>query len=120
MKRPRIVCLCGSTRFGDAFAKAQNDLTLDGNIVLSVGNTANSDDELFTGMGTAERRLLKARLDVLHLHKILLCDEVYVLNQDGYIGESTEREIEFAKSLGKVVRYLEPPSQAPKVETEDT
>ena len=105
--RPKIVCLCGSTRFGAAFAKAQNDETIAGNIVLTVGCNTHSDDESFAGMDVAARRLLKAKLDVLHLHKIDLCDEILVLDVDGYIGESTEREIVYAQSRGKRVRYLE-------------
>ena len=103
---PKIVALLGSTRFTSAFAEAQNRLTLEGHIVLSVGCVTHSDDELFASMDPAERRLLKAKLDVLHLHKIVLADEVLVLDVGNYIGESVEREIEYAKSLSKGIRYL--------------
>jgi len=105
--RPNIVCICGSTRFHEAFARAQNEETIAGNIVLTVGSYLHSDDEQFANMNPAALRLLKAKLDVLHLHKILMCDEVLVLNVGGYIGESTEREVVFAQSTGKPVRYLE-------------
>ena len=73
-ERPKIVCLVGSTRFGDAFAKANLDETLAGNIILSVGCTAHSDSQL----GLDEKT--KAALDELHKRKIDLCDEVLVLN----------------------------------------
>lgn len=49
----------------------------------------------------------KARLDELHLRKIDLADEVLILNVGGYIGESTRRELAYAQSLGKSVRFLE-------------
>ena len=103
---PKIVALSGSTRFTAAFAKAQNEFTLMGYIVLSVGSVTRSDDELFASMTPDERRLLKARLDVLHQHKVALADEVYVLDVGGYIGDSTLQEIEWAKSLNKRIRYL--------------
>jgi nucleoside 2-deoxyribosyltransferase len=48
-----------------------------------------------------------AKLDELHLRKIDLADYVFVLNIDGYIGESTRREIEYANATGKPVVYLE-------------
>jgi nucleoside 2-deoxyribosyltransferase len=52
--------------------------------------------------------LQKAALDELHLRKIELADEVLVLNVNGYVGESTRREISYAEQLGKPVHWLEP------------
>lgn len=49
----------------------------------------------------------KAKLDELHLRKIDLADEVLILNVGGYIGQSTSRELEYAKSKGKIIRFLE-------------
>lgn len=46
-------------------------------------------------------------LDDMHLRKIDLADEIFVINVGGYIGESTSREIEYAQATGKTVRYLE-------------
>ena len=97
----RVVTLCGSTRFKDAFFEAQKRLTLAGNIVISVGLFGHSgDDEVWTE-GT------KAMLDDMHKRKIDMADEIYVINVGGYIGESTRSEIEYAKAAGKGVRYLE-------------
>lgn len=107
MNRPTIVCLCGSTRFKDAFTDAQLNETLAGRIVLTIGCNMRSDAEIFSGLSDAALRLVKAKLDVLHFAKIDLADEILVLNVGGYIGESTEREIEYAKMRGKRVRYLE-------------
>ena len=107
MTKPTSVYFCGSTRFWDEFQKQNQKWTLQGMIVLTVGCNLKSDAELFTNMSPEELRKVKAKLDVLHFRKIDLCDQVYVLNVGGYIGESTEREIEYAKSLGKHVYYLE-------------
>lgn len=97
-----VITLCGSTRFKDAFMETQKRLTLDGNIVISVGLFGHSgDDEVWTE-GT------KAMLDDMHRRKIDMADGIYVINVGGYIGESTRSEIEYAKSIGKTVTYLEP------------
>jgi hypothetical protein len=98
---PRKVCLCGSTRFKDAFVAANRAETLAGNIVLSVGMFGHDEGLDMDGP-------IKAMLDELHLHKIDLADEVLVLNPGGYVGSSTRREIEYAHARGKPVRYLEP------------
>lgn len=50
---------------------------------------------------------IKDLLDELHFRKIDICDEVFIINKDGYIGESTRNEIEYAEKLGKPINYLE-------------
>jgi 8-oxo-dGTP pyrophosphatase MutT (NUDIX family) len=102
-QRPTVVCLCGSTRFGEAYREANLRETLAGKIVLSIGCDTKSDHDL-AAAGTA---INKEDLDLLHLHKIDLADEVLVLNVDGYVGDSTYREIQYARRMGKRVRYLE-------------
>jgi len=99
-QRPGIVCLCGSTRFKEAYETATKAETLRGKVVLSVGFFGHVEGE-----PTAD---LKAMLDELHLRKIEMADEVFILNVDGYIGKSTQAEIEYAGKIGKVVRYLVP------------
>ncbi len=132
-KKPTVVCLCGSTRFGQAYKDAMRDETLAGKIVLTVGLLGHEEGIDMAGP-------VKAMLDELHLRKIDLADEVLVLNvgsqkcpacskmhfhakmiacgcgQDmrqmeriGYVGESTRREIAYALSLGKPIRYLNAP-----------
>lgn len=96
----KVITLCGSTRFKDEFMEAQKKLTLEGNIVLSVGLFGHSGDEEVWTPGT------KDMLDDMHLRKIDMADEIYVVNVDGYIGESTKREIAYAESHGKKVNYL--------------
>lgn len=105
--RPHVVCLCGSTRFSEAYQQANLQETLAGRIVLTIGADMKSDNELFTSMSEVELAETKQRLDSLHLQKIDLSDSILVLNVDGYIGESTKREIEYATQAGKLVRYWE-------------
>lgn len=110
---PKVVCLCGSTRFMEAFQKANLNETLKGNIVLSIGCNTKSDVELFSAQNRdAEFEETKRKLDELHKRKIDLADEVFVLNVNGYIGESTRSEIEYAEAHNKPVRYLEPLSKS--------
>lgn len=104
--RPTIVCLCGSTRFIDAFRSANLKETLAGNIVLSYWLETKSDaDLLAAGDLTPD---FKEGLVQLHKRKIDLADEILVLNVGGYVGESTRSEIAYARTLGKAVRWLEP------------
>lgn len=96
-----VITLCGSTRFKEQFLEAQKRLTLEGNIVISVGLFGHSgDDEVWTE-GTKEM------LDDMHKRKIDMADSIYVINVGGYIGSSTRSEIEYAKKNGKEVHYLE-------------
>ena len=98
-----IVCLCGSTRFMDAFFEAGWALTLRGWIVLSVGVSKHGPaDHAGEALGTE----VCEKLDELHKRKIDLCHEVFVLDVDGYIGDSTKSEIEYAEKIGKPVKYL--------------
>ncbi len=100
---PSIVCLCGSTRFMDAFHAAGWQFTLNGEIVLSVGVCKHAEHH----GGEALGQEVADALDELHLRKIDLADRVFVLNVGGYIGDSTRKEIEYAKSKGKLIGYLE-------------
>ncbi len=102
--RPIVVCLCGSTRFMQAFQDANLRETLEGKIVLSIGCNTKSDDDL-VAVGMV---INKEALDTLHLFKIDLADEILVLNVGDYVGESTRREIEYAQHKGKGIRWLEP------------
>jgi hypothetical protein len=95
--RPEIVCICGSTRFVDEMRAANRDLTFAGAIVVAPGET----DESITNEQ-------KAALDALHLRKIDLADRVLVVNPGGYVGESTSREIAYARATGKPISFTDP------------
>lgn len=103
---PPIVCLCGSTRFYAEFQQANYDLTMRGEIVLSVGFYPHASARHGHGEGVGHDSAAKAGLDELHKRKIDLADYVLVLNVGGYIGESTRSEIVYALAIGKPVRYL--------------
>ena len=98
----KVITLCGSTRFKEQFFEVQKRLTLEGNIVISVGLFGHSGDNEVWKEGTKEM------LDDMHKRKIDMADEIFVINVGGYIGSSTRSEIEYAKEHGKAVRYLEP------------
>ena len=97
----KVITLCGSTRFKEEFLEAQKRLTLEGNIVISVGLFGHSGDDVVWTEG------VKDMLDRQHLAKIDLADEIYVINVGGYIGDSTRREIAYAEYKGKSITYLE-------------
>lgn len=104
-----VITLCGSTRFKDEFMATQKRLTLEGNIVISVGLFGHSgDQEVWDGMDEGTLSKTKAMLDDMHKRKIDMADSIFVINVGGYIGESTKSEIEYAKNHGKKVEYLEP------------
>ena len=104
----KVITLCGSTRFKDEFMKAQKDLTLKGNIVISVGLFSHSgDDEVWENMDEGTLTKTKEMLVDMHKRKIDMADEIFVINVGGYIGDSTKSEIEYATKTGKKVNYLE-------------
>ncbi|GAA1876453.1 hypothetical protein [Lapillicoccus jejuensis] len=106
--RPTIVCLCGSSRFHDAFQRASYERTMAGEIVLSIGfyPHATAEHGHGHGEGVGHDSAEKVALDELHQRKIDLADYVLVLDVDGYVGESTRREVEYAARHGVPVRYL--------------
>lgn len=99
-KKYKVITLCGSTKFEKEFMEVQRDLTLKGNIVLSVGffsHCSSIDIDTKT----------KEMLDDMYKRKIDMADEIFVINVGGYIGKSTRSEIEYARSTSKKVSYLE-------------
>jgi hypothetical protein len=101
--KTKIVCYCGSLRVAmDAFKKAEYEAVVNGEIALlpccmfvDIQREYGAESDY------------KAHADEVHKRKIDICDEVFVLNVGGYIGESTQSEIEYAKSLKKPIIYLE-------------
>ena len=97
-----VITLCGSTRFRAEYERVQKELTLQGNIVISVGLFGHSGDDEVWKDGEKEM------LDEMHLAKIDMADEIFVINPGGYIGQSTSREIAYARNRGKTVKSLCP------------
>lgn len=98
----KVITLCGSTKFKEDFLREQKRLSLEGNIVISVGLFGHSGDDEVWCAGTKEM------LDDMHKRKIDMADEIYVINKNGYIGTSTKSEIEYAKKTNKKVNFMEP------------
>ena len=98
----KVITLCGSTKFKDEFIETQKQLSLAGNIVISVGLFGHSGDAEVWNEG------IKEMLDDMHKRKIDMADEIFVINKGGYIGSSTRSEIEYATAHGKKINYLEP------------
>ena len=95
--RPEIVCICGSVRFVDEMRAANRELTFAGVIVVAPGEAG----EVITDEQ-------KSALDALHLRKIDVADRVLVVNPGGYVGQSTRREISYARATGKPVSFTDP------------
>lgn len=110
---PEVVCLCGSTRFEDAYRAENRRLTLAGKIVLTVGVFGHSEP----GTLTDEQ---KAQLDALHKRKIDLADRIHVINVDGYVGDSTREEIAYARARDIPVTWLEPEHALPPADAQET
>lgn len=96
---PKIMCFSGSTKFKDMFFALHKKYTMAGYITLIPAFFAKAGDYVSNEEQTA--------LFDLHLAKLNLCDIVFVINVGGYLGDSTKLEIEYAKTLGKEIWYLE-------------
>jgi hypothetical protein len=96
---PEIVTICGSGRFLKQMHEVEERLTLEGKIVLMIG--VNTKDVA----RTENMEHYKPMLDELHLRKIDISNRVYVVDVDGYIGESTRREIAYSEKKGKPIEY---------------
>jgi len=105
-EKPKIICLCGSSRFVAEMAIIAWSFEKEGYIALGlhllpIGYKTDVVDHLAEAEGVA------AQMDALHLKKIDLADEIFIVNKNRYIGESTKREIEYATRLKKPIKYLE-------------
>ena len=101
-----VITLCGSTKFKEEFLRIEQELTWKGNVVISVGGFAHADGiwDKMTKEKKAEKEKLLAKI---HRKKIDMADEIFVINKNGYIGNSTKTEILYAKEKNKQINYLE-------------
>ena len=110
MEKPKVICLCGSTRFTEQMLIKQWELTKQGHIVLS---WCALPESYYSGEEKAhigDQEGVKEIVDAVHMRKIDLADEVFILNVGGYVGESTSSEMAYAKEQGKIIRWLEEPN----------
>ncbi|WP_205857813.1 hypothetical protein [Phytoactinopolyspora endophytica] len=100
----KVITPCGSTKFEAEFAEVNQQLTMGGCVVISLGMFSLPDLPDYDWI--ADGADIKGRLGAVHFQKIRMADEVYIVDPGGYVGESTRREIAYAESLDKPVRYL--------------
>lgn len=96
----KIVTLCGSSKFKREFRIIEKKLALDGYLVLSLSFYSHSDNMKLS-------IIQKTKLDIIHLKRMMMSDIIYIINKNGYIGNSTKREIKLATFLNKKILYLE-------------
>lgn len=101
MKRT-IICILGSSKFKDRILGHKQRLSLQGKIVLDAGFFHHVDKLPITDED-------KRRLDELVLDKVEMADEVYVVDEKGYIGQTTRKAIEHALRLKKPITFEEHP-----------
>lgn len=102
----RVVFLCGSRRFADAYSKADREETAAGRIAVACyAGPAGADQPEAPGTSPGAQGFSSRS-------KIDLADEVLVLNVGGYVGEATAREVAYASAQGKPLRWLEPPGSS--------
>lgn len=96
----KVVVLIGSTRFFNHFFEEAWRITNEDHSIVILPNFRPDN------MMSKEFDVDEEILEDIGYSKIDFCDEVVVVNYDNYIGSSTRREIEYAKSIGKPIRYL--------------
>lgn len=101
----KIITVCGSLRFYKEMMEIAEKMELKGNCMLvPIYNPNKPSKDDFT----EEEALM---LDKMHKERIKLADQVLVVNVNNYIGDSTKKEIEYAKSLKKEIMYYTDISQ---------
>lgn len=100
-KKFQVIALIGSTKFKDHFIRLQKEFTIGGYIVLSPCIFSHADPE-DNKVSTVE---IGYMLDEMGKQRIDMCDFVFVINPDNYIGHNTQMEIDYAISIGKEIKY---------------
>jgi hypothetical protein len=95
----KVVTLCGSMRFQNEMMEIAEKLAREGECVLTPVYMVMKDCEI------SEEEVERLKLE--QFKRIELADEIFVVDVDGYVGESTMAEIEFAERNGKMVRWME-------------
>lgn len=94
----KVITVCGSYKFKKEMVEITEKMTLEGNCMLTPNELVKSDKISYT----EEEYLM---IDKMHKEKIKLSDAILVVNVNGYIGNSTNSEIKYAKSLNKEILY---------------
>lgn len=104
--KPKIVVMCGSSRFIEIMVVAEWLIERD-ELAITMGlNFLPSWYPDCPPDHLAEHEGCANEMDELHLRKIDLADEIFVVDWDNYIGKSTAREILYAEKHDKTIRYF--------------
>lgn len=95
----KVITICGSLKYEADMKLVAEKLALEGNCVLTPVFPVSKDIKISKEQTN--------NLKEAHFKRIEMSDEIYVVNKDGYIGDSTKLEIEYATKLNKVIRYYE-------------
>lgn len=106
MRKPIIICICGSSRFVAEMAIFRWELEKSGE-VITLGLHLLPASYIKVRDHGAENEGIAEIMDELHLRKIDVSDKVFIFNKNGYIGKSTRNEIKYAEKIGKPITYLE-------------
>lgn len=94
----KVITVCGSYKFKKEMMEMTEKMTLKGNCMLTPIELTKPNKEAYT----KEEAVM---IDKMHKEKIKLSDAILVVNVNNYIGNSTNSEIEYAKSLNKEIIY---------------
>lgn len=99
MKNNKVITICGSMKYSEEMKKIALQLELEQEFIV-FQCVYNENDKVLS-------KVDKDLIGKIHYKKIDLSDAIYVVNIDGYIGESTSEEIEYAMQKGKEIIYHE-------------
>lgn len=100
------ITICGSTRFIELMAacswqlQKMEDAIVHAPILLPGWYPNVQPDHM------AEHEEMREKFDKLHIEKIDMSQEVFVVNFDNYVGLSTRNEVIYSIQNGKVVRWF--------------
>lgn len=108
MNKPKVVVLCGSSKFCQIMAVCAWLLERDeGAITMGLHLLPECYSADLPDSYLAEHEGVASAMDELHMRKIDFADEVFVVNYQDYIGNSTKNEIEYAQSYGIPIRWFQ-------------
>lgn len=99
--KPKVITICGSSKFKGAILGVTQRLTLQGHIVINHGFFHHQDMVPITDKQ-------KKDLDDLMFRKIDISDRIHVVNINGYMGTTTVAAVEYARAKDKTVTFEEP------------
>lgn len=106
MDKPKITVLCGSSKYTDIMAVCAWIIERDEKAIAMGLHLLPGWYPDLPADHLAEHEGVAEEMDALHMRKIDMADEIFVVNCQDYIGESTTREIEYAMAAGRVVRWF--------------